>query len=290
MTDMTNDYILIVGEKDQERFRRFRTGHDREIIKSIKELSDADNIWALGPSTTPDVWSLIQKNDRIFFAEMGSSFKYCGIVSEKMTDQQIAIKIWGDSPRMREHQRLVLFSSIHDIDVTFSRLCRDASVNPSSMFTNIYLAKNHIGDATLPVEKMITGTIIISEDGTPNKKTEVVTRFIRDTRKVKQLKRMYNNECQICGHVIKVSSKSRYSEVHHIHPLGDEGDDDFDNMLVLCPTHHVEFDYKIIGIDDNDEKTIIDRNRNKIGEITMAKEHKLNKKNIIFHLIGMNIP
>ena len=280
---MTNDYAVIVGERDQERFRRFRTGYDRDIIKSIGKFSDAKNIWALGPSTSHDLWSSIQSNDRIFFAEMDSLFCHCAIVQSKITDKTEAIRIWGDSPRIREHERLILFSDVYDIDVHFHKLCRQGGIKPSSMSTNIYALKNSISE--IP-ENSITGTIIVSDDGAPNKKTEVVTRFIRDSAKVRQLKSTYNNECQICGYAIN-TLKSRYSEVHHLHPLKDGGDDDFDNMLVLCPTHHVEFDYKVIGI-DSDKKTIINKNGDKIGILTMANEHKLNNENILFHLMGMH--
>ena len=57
-------------------------------------------------------------------------------------------------------------------------------------------------------------------------------------------------------------------------------------MLVLCPTHHVEFDYKIIGI-CVDGKTEIDRNERCVGELTMHEPHKIALKNIKFHLLAM---
>ena len=279
------DYILIIGEKDQERFRRFRTGYDRDIIKSIGGF-ETDRIWALGPSINSDMWSSIQKDDKIFFAENGMPFRHYGIVHKKITDQQAAIKIWGDSPRMREHNHLVFFSDVYDINMNFHKLCHDGGISPSNMSTYLYILKNKIilHDSS---KKEIVGIIIVSDDGAPNKKDEVVTRFIRDTKKVTKLKELYQNKCQICDYAIQISPESRYSEVHHIHPLKDGGDDDFDNMLVLCPTHHVEFDYKIIGI-NGDKKTIIDKNGNKIGILTIDNEHKLNDKNIQFHLTGMN--
>ena len=287
MIDMT-DYILVVGEKDQERFRRFRTGYDRDIIKSIDDLCDANNIWALGPSTDPDLWSAIQKNDRVFFAEMGLPFSHYGIVSEKVTSQAHAIRIWGDSPRIRAHEQLILFSAICSIDVPFHKVCRQGEINPSNMFTNIYPAKNNLSEL-IPdtTQQTITGIITMSDDSAVDKRTEVVTRFIRDTKKVRELKVMYEDKCQVCGHTIDVSKDTRYSEVHHIHPLKNGGADNFDNMIVLCPTHHVEFDYKIIGIHD-DKKTIIDKNREDVGKITMRKNHKLAEKNIKFHLSGMH--
>lgn len=285
---MVGDYIVVVTEKDQERFRRFCTGYDRNIIKSIDGFSSIENIWALGSTTDPDLWSAIQKNNRIFFAEYGASFYHCGIVYSKMTDQKQAIKIWGDTPRMRDHNRLILFSSVHDIDVSFHKLCRQGGITPSNMSTNIYALKNDISKTIPDIPgNNITGIVLVSNDGPSNKKTEVVTRFIRDTKKVLQLKSIYHNKCQICGRVIHISNNSLYSEVHHLHPLRDDGDDDFDNMLVLCPIHHVEFDYKVIGI-DRDQKTVIDNSGKKIGAVTMNPKHKLNGKNIEFHLMEMD--
>ena len=282
------DYILVVGAKDQERFRRFRTGYDRDIIKSIEHLRNADNIWALGPSTDLDLWSKIQKSDRIFFAEIGLPFSHYGIVSEKITNQTHAMKIWGDSPRIREHRRLILFSAICNMDMPFHKLCRKGGVNPSNMFTNIYPTKNKISEISSGIaQQAMVGVVITTHDDTVDKRSEVVTRFIRDTKKVKELKSIYEDKCQVCGHTIVISKDSRYSEVHHIHPLKDGGDDNFDNMIVLCPTHHVEFDYKIIGIHD-DKETIIDKNGGIIGTISMKKNHKLSEKNIRFHLAGMS--
>lgn len=97
----------------------------------------------------------------------------------------------------------------------------------------------------------------------------------------------YHDECQLCGYTITTSPKSRYSEVHHLHPLKDGGDDDFANMLVLCPTHHVEFDYRIIGI-DKDRRTIVDRMGKPVGNLTMSRNHKLAMKNIKFHMSKMS--
>ena len=284
---MPNDYLAVIGKRDAERFRRFRTGYDADIIKNMTEFSDAENIWALGPSISDDLWSAIQKNDRIFFAERGYSFTRCGTVSRKTVDQAQAIKIWGDTPRMREHKRLILFSSVYETNILFHKLCREKDINSSSNATYFYASKdNAVGIVPDGLSNEITGTIIVSDDGVPNKKTEVVTRFVRDTKKVQQLKAIYHDECQVCGYAIQLSPGSKYSEVHHIHPLKDGGDDDFDNMLVLCPTHHVEFDYKIVGI-NSDGKTVFSKNST-LGKLTMNKQHHIAMKNIKFHLERMN--
>ena len=286
---MTREYAVVIHQKDHERFRRFRTGYDRDIIKSLDRFDGVDNVWALGPSTEPDLWDSIGRGDLVFFADAGSAFSHLGVVDRKVTDRDAAIKIWGDSPRIREHKYMILFSEVSPIDIPFYELCKKGGIAPSSMSTNIYVLKNTVVHPSSEIAKRRpAGTVLVSDDGAPNKKTEVVTRFIRDTDKVKQIKAAYNNVCQVCGYTIRTSQESRYSEVHHIHPLKDGGNDDFGNMLVLCPTHHVEFDYKVIGV-GRDKKTIVDSKGNKIGDLTVRKMHRLHEKNIGLHLAGMGL-
>ncbi len=91
----------------------------------------------------------------------------------------------------------------------------------------------------------------------PPKKTEFrVKRIIRDTNSTRSLKELYNHQCQVCGLAIAISGSLRYSEVHHIRPLGGQhkGPDTTDNMLVLCPNHHAMFDLGIPRF--RDAKTI----------------------------------
>lgn len=119
--------------------------------------------------------------------------------------------------------------------------------------------------------------------GPPPKIKSEVTRFIRDTQKTKELKKMYQDRCQICNYRLETKNNTHYSEVHHLHPLHDGGDDDFNNMIVLCPTHHAEFDYVAIGIAE-DQKTILDRHMKKVGIVNTKKGHQISMKNILFHL------
>ena len=110
-----------------------------------------------------------------------------------------------------------------------------------------------------------------------------IWRFVRNQGKVSDLKNLYKNKCQICGYTFEHNAnktKGFYSEVHHYNPLKKQADDDFGNMIVLCPNHHAEFDYGVKFI-DLDEATIIDKNGKATGEkIQFHKNHKLDKKNI----------
>ena len=123
------------------------------------------------------------------------------------------------------------------------------------------------------------------KSGPPPWTNEVVTRAVRDTSKVHSLKNLYQDKCQVCGYTIQVTADRRYSEAHHLRPLGSGGDDDYDNMLVLCPTHHVEFDCAVLGV-SADGRRAVDKN-GKERALAVLSGHSLAPKNIEFHLSRM---
>ena len=104
-------------------------------------------------------------------------------------------------------------------------------------------------------------------------------RVVRDTEKAKKIKELYNFECQVCSLAIKTKN-CFYAEAAHIKPIGKphNGDDNFNNLLCLCPNHHVMFDKGTFSIDDN---------LNLMGELTVKlhinNEHKINIDNIKYH-------
>lgn len=77
-----------------------------------------------------------------------------------------------------------------------------------------------------------------------------IYRILRDTIIARKIKILYNHKCQICGNSIQLSDQSFYSEAHHIIPLGRPhfGPDQLDNIIVLCPNHHVLCDYGVIPL------------------------------------------
>jgi len=225
----------------------------------------------------------------VFFAKHGSNFSNYGTVLNTLQDQKVAVKLWGDSPRMRLHDLLILFSSVHDIREPFHQTCRRAGITTAKS-DGVYISQNPIlGKIPKKAEKRgFAGVVTVKPTGQgPAMQTqEAVTRYIRDSKKTKQLKRAYKDMCQVCGTTIEMSARSRYSEVHHLRPISEHGDDDFDNMLVLCPNHHVEFDYKLIGLDKDGHK-LVSSTGERAGEITLSKDHRIAPKNIKFHLDAM---
>lgn len=124
---------------------------------------------------------------------------------------------------------------------------------------------------------------VLQEDPENYKKTirieTTVQRIIRDTALSRKIKEMYNCECQVCGKSIETSS-GLYAEAAHIKPLGKphNGPDTIDNLLCLCPNHHVMFDYGGFTI-LNDFELI-----GEAGFLIVKSSHKINKDYLRYHL------
>lgn len=116
-----------------------------------------------------------------------------------------------------------------------------------------------------------------------NKQTKRVEtrlqRIVRDTVLSKKIKEKYKYSCQICGTQI-ITSSGYYAEAAHIKPLGapHNGPDSEDNLLCLCPNHHVMFDYGGFSILENYELIGIE------GNLKIIKNHHINKEYLKYHL------
>lgn len=61
----------------------------------------------------------------------------------------------------------------------------------------------------------------------------------RARRHVLELQQMYGGQCQICGYDPQQRYGHRTCQGHHIHWLSRGGDDELENMVLVCPNHHV---------------------------------------------------
>ena len=67
--------------------------------------------------------------------------------------------------------------------------------------------------------------------------------FKRDNKTIAQLKILRDFKCQICGTSIRKKNNQFYIEAAHIKPKCNKGRETPDNILILCPNHHKEFDF-----------------------------------------------
>lgn len=117
---------------------------------------------------------------------------------------------------------------------------------------------------------------------TPRTSTGVVTRVVRDTKVSRSVKRLHNHRCQICDIALLVPGGA-IAEGAHIRALGKphNGPDTPDNLLCLCPNHHVLFDQG--GIYLADDFTIKSHDGNVLGPLKVKSEHPLNLNHIRYH-------
>lgn len=126
-----------------------------------------------------------------------------------------------------------------------------------------------------------TVKIVVSPPGQVEQK---VYRYIRDTQLSKELKAQYDNTCQICGIQLFKSDSGTYSEAHHIRPLKFAGLDISENLIVLCPNHHAEFDYGGLAIDPDTFRVIHKDSNNPVHDVKISTQHEIYRENIEYHL------
>jgi putative restriction endonuclease len=110
-------------------------------------------------------------------------------------------------------------------------------------------------------------------------RTETITlRIVRDTEQTQQIRKLYDYRCQVCG-VRLEGSAGPYAEAVHIRPLGKphNGSDSPDNILCLCPNHHVLFEYG--GFTVADDLSLV----GVAGSLHVHPRHTINLDNVRYH-------
>lgn len=113
---------------------------------------------------------------------------------------------------------------------------------------------------------------------TPGRRSSMVQRVIRSTEVVNFVKQLHDYRCQCCG--IRLETQAGpYAEGAHIRPLGapHNGPDVPENVLCLCPNHHVLFDAGAILIEDDLTLTTLR------GELRVVPEHSVAVAHIRYH-------
>jgi putative restriction endonuclease len=82
----------------------------------------------------------------------------------------------------------------------------------------------------------------------PRRETTML-RLVRDTAQARRIKALYHHRCQMCGTRLEELA-GPYAEAAHVRFLGapHHGPDTPDNLLCLCPNHHVLFDHGGVAI------------------------------------------
>lgn len=107
-----------------------------------------------------------------------------------------------------------------------------------------------------------------------------VQREVIGSATVDQVRDLYRGLCQVCATKLETSA-SNYSEGMYLRPLLKPhiGRDELENVLCLCPNHHVGLEFG--GLVPLDDQRVLERSTGKeIGRLTTLPEHRLDVENI----------
>jgi hypothetical protein len=117
---------------------------------------------------------------------------------------------------------------------------------------------------------------------------------VRDTEQTRRLKAIYNNVCQVCCIPITISEGRNYSECHHMQPLGREhnGLDIIENMLVVCPNHHIMFDLGALAIHPKTKKLycISGNSYREVHNSKLIFNHQISEVYLNYHWENIFLP
>jgi len=183
------------------------------------------------------------------------------------------------------HARFCLYSQLTTIAPTLKQIIHDSTRNTGIIpFTNEY--GDLLGLNIPPAEDdvRIEHPPVSSQTPIPpiRQTSGVVTRYIRESKYGKELKKEYNYKCCFCEIEVERPFDFPYVESCHLKPLNEEGPDSKENLLILCPNHHIELDYGAISI--KEDMTLVHINKqNPLHGKTIILRHELNPEFIRFH-------
>ena len=105
-----------------------------------------------------------------------------------------------------------------------------------------------------------------------------VSRLVRDPAVVLHVKRLHGHCCQVCGRAVETPA-GPYAEGAHIRPLGrpHDGPDVPENVLCLCPNHHVAFDRWAFALADDLSLVGLP------GRLRTVRDHALDPAHAAYH-------
>lgn len=136
-------------------------------------------------------------------------------------------------------------------------------------------------DSAVPVQKKADAelpAVLSGGNALPVRISTTVQRIVRDTQQAKKIKKHYKYTCQVCQTQIPTAA-GFYAEAAHVRALGapHNGPDTPDNILCLCPNHHVMFDHGAFAV-QNDLSLI-----GIAGKLTVLPGHSLDVTQLQYH-------
>ena len=282
----SNQYFVIIDKQDFDKFRRLEYNTYENLLEKIGYHNC--RFWAFSEKDNDD-FEKIQMDDTIYFArENDATFSFSAKVSGKMDDSDLAVKIFGDDFQTKMSRAILFLDECIESSIGYNEMLRSTGKEVQNSPGLYCVIKKFEEREVESIAPDFPEQVILPVDfaGPPARVRYEIVRYIRDTKKSRDLKKMYQNKCQACNYQIIKPNNEYYSEAHHVWPLQHDGDDNPNNMLVLCPTHHAEFDYQVLKI-SKDGKKIVDKTGNAVYTLHFESGHEIAQKNIDFQLNGV---
>ena len=276
---MANQFFILIDKNNEEKFRKFKLEKFNDNVKEILKDNFTKFVWGLHKGKVKSsLWSKLQKNDTIYFSTLQENFKISATLTKKIKNLKFGKLFYPNDLDASSIHYFLFFDDIQKTNLSFNELIHNSITRLSVPVPGIYELKKEYYQTK--IKKSKPKKFIYPTNGPAKKNKSEVWRFLRDPKPVRELKTLYRDKCQVCDQTFEIGNDKFYSEVHHYRPLEAHGDDDKSNMIVVCPNHHTQFDYKIIAIDRDGASIIDNAGKKTLEQITFHKSHNLDKKNI----------
>ncbi|MCO5948789.1 YDG/SRA domain-containing protein [Mucilaginibacter flavidus] len=216
--------------------------------------------------------------------DMGDVIIYTGHGGNPNGGKQVADQSWDS----RGNKALII-SELHGLPVRVTRGANHKSIYSPKVgyqYDGLYFVTSHFEEIgkdgyTICRYRLEKERSIVQNNDFNNetkRQQTTILRIVRDSKISRKVKELYGYSCQICNFTIAVKSVM-YAEGAHIKPLGipHNGRDKLDNLLCLCPNHHVMLDKGAFAIAD--DLTLIGIP----GSLKMQPSHILERDNLAYH-------
>jgi hypothetical protein len=274
------------------------------------------SVWGVTPGLE-STWKRINSGDILLFYFGDLEYQYAAEVIDTEQNLEFGLEVWPDYTDMSAGggdttdpwQFLIYLHRPAEIHLDSEFLHQRAGHSRmypfkfapfpddqyDALLDEFESIRSFVGEHEIGPQSVFADSQIIQstdrEEGAPDvrqpKRTDAqISRIIRNSSMIRDLKERYDFRCQVCDEVRQRGSSKLYAEGHHLHPLGDDtpGPDTESNVLVLCPNHHADFDYGRIQIDPDSLEISHAYEEGTDGRmLTVCNDHEVYRDHIEYH-------
>lgn len=290
-------YIIPVSDSWMDEFdQTVRSPILLDGAKFPSEIEGAEErVWGMeeGPRNQP-TFEQMSARDWVVFYHDGRLFS-CGRIGRKLQGRDFGRTFWSNPSSQfcfTIEDFDLLDIPIDDLRNTLGyqsgfyprgpiRVSDESLGKLLAEFSSVRNYLNGFRESEMPDENEIASDFIL-----PKRIETQSSRIIRNTNLVNELKRDHDFRCQVCDDQRKRDPSSPYAEGHHLQPLGSphQGPDIKENIIVLCPNHHADFDYGMVKVEPATLEIEHAYDNDVCGsELTVIPEHQIDHEFLRYH-------